>query len=96
MDSLFDAIAHIRIIRSVETLNKSIEAQHLSGLKGASERIGELSRLINTLVEISVSDYLAIDFGIVRGFASCTGLVLESFDRSLAFRVLDGGEDMIF
>jgi histidyl-tRNA synthetase len=91
MDSLFDSIVQFTAIRSVETLKKFFEARNLLGFKGVLERISELSLLINALAGVGVSDYVAIDFEIVRGLAYYTGFVFEFFHRSLASRALAGG-----
>jgi histidyl-tRNA synthetase len=91
VDSLLDSIVQFTAIGSVEALKKFFEARGLLGFKGISERISELSCLIDTLAEVGVSDCIAIDFGIVRGLAYYTGFVFEFFDRDLASRALAGG-----
>jgi histidyl-tRNA synthetase len=51
----------------------------------------KLDQLVDGLRERGLSDYVAIDVGIVRGLAYYTGIVFEVFDRSGKFRAIAGG-----
>jgi histidyl-tRNA synthetase len=55
---------------------------------GKSEK---LDQLVDGLRERGLSDYVAIDVGIVRGLAYYTGIVFEVFDRAGKFRAIAGG-----
>jgi histidyl-tRNA synthetase len=55
---------------------------------GKSEK---LDQLVDGLRERGLSDYVAIDVGIVRGLAYYTGIVFEGFDRAGKFRAIAGG-----
>jgi histidyl-tRNA synthetase len=51
----------------------------------------KLDQLVDGLRERGLSDYVAIDVGIVRGLAYYTGIVFEVFDRGGKFRAIAGG-----
>ncbi len=51
----------------------------------------KLDKLVDGLRERGLSDYVAIDVGIVRGLAYYTGIVFEVFDRGGKFRAIAGG-----
>ncbi|MDR1255669.1 MAG: histidine--tRNA ligase [Puniceicoccales bacterium] len=89
--SLFDAIVEFMGMNSIEALRKFFEMRKLLPLAGIAERIDDLSRLLEALNEVGIAEYVAIDFGVVRGLAYYTGFVFEFFDRSLTSRALAGG-----
>ena len=50
-----------------------------------------LARYRELLSEVGLSDFVQIDFSIVRGLAYYTGIVFELFDRKGEFRAICGG-----
>jgi histidyl-tRNA synthetase len=91
VDSLFDLIVEFKSMRSIGALVEFFKAHDLHEFSGVSERIGDLSALIGALADMGVSEYVSIDFGIVRGLAYYTGFVFEFFDSDLSSRALAGG-----
>ncbi len=55
---------------------------------GKSEK---LDKLIASLRQRGLADFVSIDVGIVRGLAYYTGIVFEVFDRAKKFRAIAGG-----
>lgn len=55
---------------------------------GKSEK---LDKLVDGLGIRGLGDFVAVDFGIVRGLAYYTGIVFEVFDRAGKFRAIAGG-----
>ena len=68
------------------TLAEPVFATLKSG--GKSEK---LDRLADGLRARGLTDFVAIDVGIVRGLAYYTGIVFEVFDRAGKFRAIAGG-----
>ncbi|MDR0742046.1 MAG: histidine--tRNA ligase [Puniceicoccales bacterium] len=56
-----------------------------------ARRIDELAQLLTRVETFGVSDFVTIDFGIVRGLAYYTGFIFEIFERSGQSRALAGG-----
>jgi histidyl-tRNA synthetase len=85
---IFDDILKIRTIHSVNDIwefFKKVESDAFT------ERIGELIQLLARIKTFGVSDFVTIDFNIVRGLAYYTGFVFEIFERSGQSRALAGG-----
>jgi histidyl-tRNA synthetase len=59
-------------------------------LKGGGKS-AKLERLVAGLRVRGLSNFVAIDVGIVRGLAYYTGIVFEAFDRAGKFRAIAGG-----
>ena len=59
--------------------------------KKVFQRLDEWSHLLEALKTMGVSDFIELDFTIVRGLAYYTGFVFEAFDRNQKSRALAGG-----
>ena len=51
----------------------------------------ELDAILRNLAARGLSDYVKIDYHVIRGLAYYTGIVFEAFDREGKFRALAGG-----
>lgn len=51
----------------------------------------ELQVVLDNLTARGLSDFVKIDYGVIRGLAYYTGVVFEAFDRKGEFRALAGG-----
>ncbi|MDR2436390.1 MAG: histidine--tRNA ligase [Puniceicoccales bacterium] len=91
VDSLCNLIVEFKSVRSVEALVNFFKGHNLLEFGGVSERIGDLSSLVDVFAEVGVNECVTIDFGIVRGLAYYTGFVFEFFDSDLSSRALAGG-----
>lgn len=58
---------------------------------GAAQPTTELQRVLDDLTARGMSDFVKIDYGIIRGLAYYTGVVFEAFDRKGEFRAIAGG-----
>ena len=57
----------------------------------ASEPTPELQAVLQNLAARGLSDFVKIDYNVIRGLAYYTGIVFEAFDRKGEFRALAGG-----
>jgi histidyl-tRNA synthetase len=57
----------------------------------ASQPTPELQAILGNLAARRLSEFVTIDYGIIRGLAYYTGVVFEAFDRQGQFRALAGG-----
>lgn len=87
---LFKKITQIKSIKSLDDLQNVIE-QFNNQQSDIAQRISEFSQLMDKLSMLGVSDYITIDFNIVRGLAYYTGFVFEAFERTGKSRALAGG-----
>ncbi len=76
-------------IRSIEALEKALEAGHASAQTAG--RLAEWRRLLDGLEAMGVGEFIQVDLGVVRGLAYYTGFVFEAFDRKGELRALAGG-----
>jgi histidyl-tRNA synthetase len=51
----------------------------------------ELQAILDNLRARGLTDYVKIDYGVIRGLAYYTGVVFEAFDRKGEFRAIAGG-----
>ena len=51
----------------------------------------ELQVVLDNLAARGLSDFVKVDYGVIRGLAYYTGVVFEAFDRKGEFRALAGG-----
>lgn len=51
----------------------------------------ELQAVLDNLGARGLSDFVAVDYGVIRGLAYYTGIVFEAFDRKGEFRAIAGG-----
>ncbi len=51
----------------------------------------ELEAILKNLAARGLSDYVKIDYHVIRGLAYYTGVVFEAFDRQRKFRAIAGG-----
>jgi histidyl-tRNA synthetase len=72
-------------MRSIEAFAKFFKEHNPFAFGGVSERIGDLSSLVNVFAEVGVGECVIIDFGIVRGLGYYTGFGFGFFDSDLAF-----------
>ncbi|MDR2432356.1 MAG: histidine--tRNA ligase [Puniceicoccales bacterium] len=85
---IFDDILEIRTIHSVDGIRKFFKKFENDA---CAKRIDELAQLLARMKMFGVSDFVTIDFNIVRGLAYYTGFVFEIFERSGQSRALAGG-----
>jgi histidyl-tRNA synthetase len=85
---IFDDFSEIKTIRSVDNIWKFFKKIENDVF---AERIDQLAQLLARIKTFGVSDFVTIDFGIVRGLAYYTGFVFEIFERSGQSRALAGG-----
>jgi histidyl-tRNA synthetase len=57
----------------------------------AGEPTEELQAVLDNLAVRGMSDYVKIDYNVIRGLAYYTGIVYEAFDRHGKFRAIAGG-----
>lgn len=87
---LFQKITQIKSIHSLDDLETIIE--QLSVQKSdIISRLSDFRQLMDKLSMMGISDYITIDFNIVRGLAYYTGFVFEAFERTGKSRALAGG-----
>ena len=55
------------------------------------EPTAELQTILSNLAARGMSDYVKIDYQVIRGLAYYTGVVFEAFDRKGEFRAIAGG-----
>jgi histidyl-tRNA synthetase len=58
---------------------------------GRAEPVGDLAAVVDQLTQRGLSDYITVDYRIIRGLAYYTGVVFEAFDCSGKFRAIAGG-----
>jgi histidyl-tRNA synthetase len=85
---IFDDILKIRTIHSVNDMRGFFKKFENDAF---ARRIDELAQLLDRIGAFGVSDFVTIDFNIVRGLAYYTGFVFEIFERSGQSRALAGG-----
>ncbi|MDE2680962.1 MAG: histidine--tRNA ligase [Verrucomicrobiota bacterium] len=57
----------------------------------SGEPTEELQAVLNNLAARGLSDFVKIDYNVIRGLAYYTGVVYEAFDRQGKFRAIAGG-----
>ncbi len=55
------------------------------------EPTAEISAVVANLAARGLSDFVKVDYNVIRGLAYYTGIVFEAFDRKGAFRAIAGG-----
>ena len=55
------------------------------------EPTSELAAILESLAARGLSDFVKIDYAVIRGLAYYTGVVFEAFDRKGVFRAIAGG-----
>ena len=56
-----------------------------------AEPTAELKSILDNLAARGLSDFVKVDYGVIRGLAYYTGIVFEAFDRKGDFRAIAGG-----
>ena len=73
---MFEKISAIKEIHSIKDAEEVFFKKYkLSG--DIADRLQELDHLLNRLLSFGVSNYITIDFSIVRRLAYCTGFVFK-------------------
>jgi histidyl-tRNA synthetase len=67
---------------SLDEVNRFIES---------GEPTTELRTILNNLAARGMSDFVKVDYHVIRGLAYYTGVVFEAFDRKGEFRAIAGG-----
>lgn len=82
-----------QIIAFLRVKSLSMLEQMLSSLPGEkiASRLADWRRLLAGLTAMGLSDFVEVDFGVVRGLAYYTGFVFEAFDRKGELRAIAGG-----
>lgn len=57
----------------------------------SAQPTAELRRILDDLAARGLTDFVRVDYGVIRGLAYYTGPVFEAFDRRGEFRALAGG-----
>lgn len=57
----------------------------------SGEPTGELKSILDNLAARGMSDFVKVDYHVIRGLAYYTGVVFEAFDRKGEFRAIAGG-----
>jgi len=75
--------------RKLAALGFSLEA--VNDFIKSSQPTAELQSILDNLAARGMSDYVHVDYRVIRGLAYYTGPVFEAFDRKGEFRALAGG-----
>jgi histidyl-tRNA synthetase len=75
--------------KTAEKLGKL--ADPVFAILNSSGKSDKLDKLVDSLRQRGLADFVSIDVGIVRGLAYYTGIVFEVFDRAGKFRAVAGG-----
>ena len=75
--------------KKLAAMNFSLAAVNTFIEKG--EPTAELKFILNNLAARGLSDFVKIDYQVIRGLAYYTGVVFEAFDRKGEFRAIAGG-----
>jgi histidyl-tRNA synthetase len=89
-EKLLSSILALRDIHSLDQLEKFLKKFQAID-PATEERMEEISKLVGRIDTFGLSDFMTIDFGIVRGLAYYTGFVFEIFERAGQSRALAGG-----
>ena len=65
--------------------------EEISAFIKAGEPTAELQSILNNLTVRGLSQFVKIDYHVIRGLAYYTGVVFEAFDRKGEFRAIAGG-----
>lgn len=68
-----------------------IEATEVVEFVDAGQPTGELQKILDSLSARGLSEFVKIDYNVIRGLAYYTGPVFEAFDRKGQFRAIAGG-----
>ncbi|MDR0418585.1 MAG: ATP phosphoribosyltransferase regulatory subunit [Puniceicoccales bacterium] len=88
---LLENIATFQTIRTVDDLEKFLQAILKKSDEEVVLRLGQLRLLLARLKHFGLASFVTLDFSIVRGLAYYTGFVFEIFERSGKSRALAGG-----
>ena len=75
--------------KKLQALGFSLE--QVRGFIDGGEPTGELQAVLDSLGARGLSDFVKIDYNVIRGLAYYTGVVYEAFDRKGEFRAIAGG-----
>lgn len=92
-ESFYQSAQELAKISTLEAL-KEFTKKHSSGDNkecNLAKRLEDWSYLIETIDGLGLSEFVKIDFSIVRGLAYYTGFVYEAFQKSGTARALAGG-----
>ena len=87
---MFEKISTIKEIHSIKDAEEVFSKNTIIS-SNIIDRLQELDQLLNRLSAFGVSNYITIDFSIVRGLAYYTGFVFEIFEKFGEARALAGG-----
>ena len=76
-------------VKSLDALENAVTS--IGGGEKLAARLMEWRKLLAALDAMGLSDFVAVDLGVVRGLAYYTGFVFEAFDRKGELRALAGG-----
>ncbi len=93
VDRFIDHLNQLLAIADIDALSQYFNSLALSdGIREQIQsRLLDWSALSDLLKSMGVSDYIQIDFSIVRGLAYYTGFIFEAFEASGEGRALAGG-----
>ncbi len=87
-DDLKSAVLRMLAIKSLSDLEGVVAELNNSQL---TERLNDWRQVLGGLDAMGLSEFVAVDLGVVRGLAYYTGFVFEAFDRKSDLRALAGG-----
>ncbi|MDD3669102.1 MAG: histidine--tRNA ligase [Alphaproteobacteria bacterium] len=81
--------------KQADALTSFMAAKSLADLESfglaQSPALADMKRFLSHCAALGISEYVAIDTGIVRGLVYYTGIVFEAFDTRRKFRAIFGG-----
>jgi histidyl-tRNA synthetase len=96
-----DAYVFYQIIDKIEREEESVtrerlqqigfDLQEVKDFIGSNEPTPELGAVLENLRARGLSEFVKIDYSVIRGLAYYTGIVFEAFDRQGEFRAIAGG-----
>lgn len=88
-----DADRKAKILAFLQTKSLAVLEQTLAGVGGdkIAARLADWRKLLGGLEAMGLSEFIEVDFGVVRGLAYYTGFVFEAFDRKGELRAIAGG-----
>lgn len=89
-EDLLSRIQALAQVRSLAALEETMAGAATAGSELAG-RLEEWRKLLHGVEAMSLSSYVQVDLGVVRGLAYYTGFVFEAFDRKGEFRAIAGG-----
>ena len=75
----------------VGSLQNGLALDDVNAFIAGGEPTVELKKILSNLAARGLSDFVKVDYHVIRGLAYYTGVVFEAFDRKGEFRAIAGG-----